>query len=98
MIASDSYPTGYTLRFPRIVKIRYDKDWNEAERVEALEELSNKAKYSKHMKRKESDEDQEGEGRAREREVEERAGRKRKPGREKKEGVYSEFMGYEIEG
>lgn len=28
IIASDSYPTGHTLRFPRVAKIRYDKDWN----------------------------------------------------------------------
>jgi DNA ligase-4 len=28
MIVSESYPTGHTLRFPRVVKIRYDKDWN----------------------------------------------------------------------
>ena len=29
IVVSDQYPTFYTLRFPRVVKIRYDKDWNE---------------------------------------------------------------------
>lgn len=37
MIVSDSYPTGHTLRFPRVVKIRYDKDWNEAETVKNIQ-------------------------------------------------------------
>ena len=26
---SRSFPSEYTLRFPRVVKIRYDKDWYE---------------------------------------------------------------------
>lgn len=36
LIVSDSYPTAHTLRFPRVVKIRYDKDWNEAETIKDL--------------------------------------------------------------
>ena len=27
---SDQYPTMYTLRFPRVLKVRYDKGWDEA--------------------------------------------------------------------
>lgn len=59
MIVSESYPTRFTLRFPRVVKIRYDKDWSEAQTVKDIEEMSNNAIYSKHMKRKldESDSD-----------------------------------------
>ena len=31
LLASNNYlASGYTLRFPRVVKIRYDKDWKEA--------------------------------------------------------------------
>jgi hypothetical protein len=57
MIKSDSYPARFTLRFPRVVKIRYDKDWSEAETTKNIEELSNNALYSKHMKRKIDDSD-----------------------------------------
>ena len=32
------YPTQYTLRFPRVLKIRYDKPWNEAMTRKDLEE------------------------------------------------------------
>ena len=52
MITSDSYPTRFTLRFPRVVKISYDKDWSEAETVKNIEELSNNTLYSKNMKRR----------------------------------------------
>jgi len=52
MINSDSYPTGYTLRFPRVVKIRFDKDWNESLKLTEMEELLNQNKYSKNLKRK----------------------------------------------
>lgn len=57
MITSDSYPTRFTLRFPRVVKIRYDKDWSEAETVKNIEELSNNTLYSKNMKRRLDDSD-----------------------------------------
>lgn len=60
MIASDSYPTRFTLRFPRVVKIRYDKDWSEAQTVKDIEELSNNTLYSKNMKRKLDDSDSDG--------------------------------------
>lgn len=67
MINSQSYPTRFTLRFPRVVKIRYDKDWSQAQTVRDIEELSNNALYSKHMKKKadDSDSDKEKEGKER---------------------------------
>jgi hypothetical protein len=57
MTQSESYPAGYTLRFPRIVKIRYDKDWSEAQTVKDIEELSNSSLYTKNLKRKLDDSD-----------------------------------------
>jgi len=57
MTVSESYPTGYTLRFPRVVKIRYDKDWNEAQTMNDIKEMSNTALYSKHMKKRDDDSD-----------------------------------------
>jgi ATP-dependent DNA ligase len=36
---SDQYPTMYTLRFPRVLKIRYDKPWDEAFTETELKEL-----------------------------------------------------------
>lgn len=36
---SDAFPTKCTLRFPRVLKIRYDKSWNEAMNREQLEKL-----------------------------------------------------------
>lgn len=57
MITSDSYPTRFTLRFPRVVKIRYDKDWSEAETIKNIEELSNNTLYSKNLKRRLDDSD-----------------------------------------
>lgn len=36
---SDQYPTLYTLRFPRVLKIRYDKLWDEAFTETELKEL-----------------------------------------------------------
>ena len=29
VVPSDVYPCRYTLRFPRVLKIRFDKDWHE---------------------------------------------------------------------
>lgn len=39
LVVSHSYPTYYTLRFPRVAKIRYDKDWHEGMDQEALNDL-----------------------------------------------------------
>ena len=33
---SDTFPTKVTLRFPRVLKIRYDKDWEEALTLQGL--------------------------------------------------------------
>jgi len=60
MTLSESYPAGYTLRFPRVVKIRYDKDWNEAQTLNDIQDLSNSTLYSKNMKRKLEDSDSDG--------------------------------------
>ena len=38
LLASSNYLTsGYTLRFPRVIKIRYDKDWKDAMTKEDLD-------------------------------------------------------------
>ena len=39
IIASDQYKTGYTLRFPRVVKIRDDKPWYDCMTVTELDDL-----------------------------------------------------------
>ena len=39
LVVSDQYPTLYTLRFPRVLKIRYDKNWDEAFTESDLKEL-----------------------------------------------------------
>jgi ATP-dependent DNA ligase len=39
LVVSDQYPTFYTLRFPRVIRIRYDKDWNDGLNHEQLTEL-----------------------------------------------------------
>ena len=33
------YPTGYTLRFPRVMRIRNDKPWNEAMNITDLNQM-----------------------------------------------------------
>ena len=39
LVVSDAYPTFYTLRFPRVVKVRYDKDWHEGMNQDQLNQL-----------------------------------------------------------
>ena len=42
LLASTVYQAGgFTLRFPRVVRVRYDKDWNEAMSKEDFEQLIN---------------------------------------------------------
>lgn len=36
---SNSFPCDYTLRFPRVVKIRYDKDWHECMSYEEMQKM-----------------------------------------------------------
>ena len=43
IVPSDMYKTGCTLRFPRIEKIREDKEWYECTSLEDLEQLRGKA-------------------------------------------------------
>jgi DNA ligase-4 len=47
---SDQYPTLYTLRFPRVLRIRYDKSWEEGFTEGELKELSS----NRRLKRKEN--------------------------------------------
>lgn len=39
LVVSDQYPTMYTLRFPRVLKIRYDKNWDEGFTETDLQDL-----------------------------------------------------------
>ena len=39
LVVSDAYPTFYTLRFPRVVRVRYDKDWHEGMNQDQLNQL-----------------------------------------------------------
>ena len=39
LVVSEQYPTYYTLRFPRVMKLRSDKDWHEAMDQEQLNDL-----------------------------------------------------------
>ena len=62
IVPSDMYKTGCTLRFPRIEKIREDKEWYECTSLEDLEQLRGKAcgkLASKHLYMGGDDEPQE---------------------------------------
>lgn len=62
IVPSDMYKTGCTLRFPRIEKIREDKEWYECMTLEDMEQLRGKASgklASKHLYISGSDEPQE---------------------------------------
>ena len=39
LMVSEAFPTKCTLRFPRVLKIRYDKSWNDAMKRDQLEKL-----------------------------------------------------------
>jgi hypothetical protein len=49
---SDQYPTMYTLRFPRVLKIRYDKCWDEAFTDADLKELIANFQNNRRLMRK----------------------------------------------
>jgi DNA ligase 4 len=51
---SDQYPTMYTLRFPRVLKIRYDKNWDEAFTDAELKELVANFQQNRRLKRKDN--------------------------------------------
>jgi hypothetical protein len=57
------------------VKIRYDKDWNEAQTLNDIQDLSNSTLYSKNLKRKLDDSDSD-EDKSRQKEVEEKPSKK----------------------
>lgn len=62
IVPSDMYKTGCTLRFPRIEKIREDKEWHECMTLDDLEQLRGKASgklASKHFYALGEDEPQE---------------------------------------
>lgn len=44
IISSSQYKAGYTLRFPRFVKIRYDKDWKECMQLDEVIKLAELSK------------------------------------------------------
>lgn len=61
MIKSDAFCAEKTLRFPRVVKIRYDKDWNEALKFEDLQVMMSEV-YTKGIKKKAVQEGDDSEG------------------------------------
>lgn len=52
IIRSNTFVPDYTLRFPRVVKIRYDKDWNDSMKLEELFTMVDEVKYTKNLRRK----------------------------------------------
>lgn len=64
IIRANTFIPGYTLRFPRVVKIRYDKDWNECldepDLVKMIDQIS-QTKGLKRIKGGEGDEEEEEE-------------------------------------
>lgn len=61
LISSEAFGAPVTLRFPRVVSIRYDKDWNEAMKLEELVNMQNDEKYTKNIRRKKAGSDSEDE-------------------------------------
>ena len=55
VVVSEEYPAGHTLRFPRVLKIRYDKPWNEAMTDKELLELIHNFSDNHRLKRKNGD-------------------------------------------
>ena len=49
---SDQYPTMYTLRFPRVLRLREDKAWHEAMTEQDLHELIKNFEETRRLKRK----------------------------------------------
>ena len=48
---STKFKTGVTLRFPRVVSIRNDKDWNECLDLKGLEEMIEISKNGNHKRK-----------------------------------------------
>ncbi|KAH3765317.1 DNA ligase IV [Pelomyxa schiedti] len=47
IVPSDKYKAGFTLRFPRVVRFRADKDWNECLTLEELQRFAAEGRYAK---------------------------------------------------
>lgn len=68
IIRANTFVPGYTLRFPRVVKIRYDKDWNECLDEPDLLKMIDQISQTKGLKRikggegDEEEEEEDGEG------------------------------------
>ncbi|CAD8171259.1 unnamed protein product [Paramecium octaurelia] len=54
---SNTFPTDYTLRFPRCYKTRMDKDWYEMMTMQDLSSMINDSQYTKNLKKKNDKED-----------------------------------------
>lgn len=54
LVVSDQYPTLYTLRFPRVLRIRYDKPWDEAFSEKDLREMVTNFQETRRLKRKDN--------------------------------------------
>lgn len=52
LVVSDQFPTLYTLRFPRVLKIRYDKNWDEAFTNTDLQEMIKNFQETRRLKKK----------------------------------------------
>ena len=61
LISSEAFGAPVTLRFPRVASIRYDKDWNEAMKLQDLLNMQNDEKYTKNIRRKKVGSDSEDE-------------------------------------
>lgn len=52
IVVSDQYPTNYTLRFPRVNRIRYDKNWDDSMTIEELKSILENFAAGRRLKRK----------------------------------------------
>jgi DNA ligase-4 len=46
IVETDQFATGYTMRFPRVDKIRYDKPWYDSMTLEELNDIRQKGKLT----------------------------------------------------
>jgi DNA ligase-4 len=54
LVVSDQYPTMYTLRFPRVLRIRYDKNWDEAFNEGDLKDMVTNFHQTRRLKRRDN--------------------------------------------
>lgn len=60
LMKSNTFPTDYTLRFPRTANVRHDKEWHEVMRVEEVHEMVNQTQVKKSKPQPESGGSREG--------------------------------------